>query len=317
VEALPGVSRAALTTRLPVQRGGTTTTVVEGYDPPAGTDATELAFSFVSPAYFEALGIPLLAGRGFGPDDRPETPRVVLVNETAARRFWAGDAVGGRIRPQGAPDAWQEVVGVVGDVKVSDLQEPPTPMIYFSAEQAAVGCCTVVARTEGDPASLVPGLREALREVRPSLPVTRLGTLEEHVGEALSAPRAAAAAMGAFSLLALVLATLGIYAVVSFAVARRAAELGIRIALGAARGRVVRMVLAETLVTVGVGIAAGIALALLAAPNLQGVLFQVGALDPSTFLGGAALLLGVAMVASLVPALRAARADPVEVLRAQ
>jgi hypothetical protein len=271
----------------------------------------------VSEAYFRTLGVPLLAGRVFGPDDRPESPRVVLVNQTAADRFWGGDALGRRIRPQGSPDAWREVVGVVGDVKVGALQEPPTPMIYFSAEQTAVGCCFVVARAGGDPEALIPALRAALEEVAPQLSATRLTTLESHLGDALTAPRAAAAMMGAFSLIALVLATLGVYAVVAFAVARRASELGIRVALGAARARLIGMVVGESLIPVGLGVAAGLGLAWLGAPALQGVLFGVGALDPLAYLGGAALLVLVAGLAAWVPAWRAARANPVDVLGAR
>jgi predicted permease len=316
-EALPGVTRVALATRLPVQPGGSTTTFVEGYDPPAGTGAVEMPFAFVSPAFFQTLGVGLVTGRTFGPDDRPETPRVVIVNETAARRFWGGEALGKRVRPQGSATAWREVIGVVEDVKVSDLREPPTPMMYYSMEQVQVGCCYVLARAQGDAEALAPSLRRLLQEVRPGLTPTQLGTLESHVGEALAVPRAAAALMGVFSLLALVLATLGIYAVVSFAVARRSAELGIRIALGAARSRLIRMVVAESLTTVGAGILAGLAVALVAAPSLEGVLFQVGASDPSAFVGGAGVILLVALIAAWVPAWRAARADPAGVLRAQ
>jgi hypothetical protein len=309
------VSGAALTSRLPVQPGGSTTTVVEGYEPVAGTEAVELPFAYVSREWFETLGVPLVAGRGFGADDRPESPRVVLVNQTAADRFWGGDAVGKRMRPQGSPDAWREVIGVVADVKVGSLQEPPTPMIYFSAEQTAVGCCFIVARAEGDPGALLPGLREALAEVAPRLSPTRLSTLESHLGQALTAPRAAAAVMGVFSLIALILATLGVYAVVAFAVARRAPELGIRIALGAARARIIGMVIGESLIPVGLGIVVGLGLAWLGAPRLGGVLFGIGALDPLAHLGAALLLLAVAAVAASLPAWSAVRGDPVEVLR--
>ncbi|HSR42470.1 MAG TPA: ADOP family duplicated permease, partial [Longimicrobiales bacterium] len=202
VRAIPGVRRAAIASRLPVQGSASSTTVVEGYDPPSGTGATELAFAFVGAGYFRTMGIPLVEGRTFTEEDRPESPRVVLVNETGARRFWGGEALGRRIRPQGAADAWRRVVGVVGDVKVEELQEPPTPLIYFSADQQPLSSFFVVARTDGDPAALIGPLREELRAVRASLPITELGTLESHLGESLSGARTAAGLIGIFSLLA-------------------------------------------------------------------------------------------------------------------
>jgi predicted permease len=315
--ALPGVSAASLATRLPVSPGGTTTTVIEGYQPNPGTEAVEMSFAYVSPSFFETVGVPLIAGREFGPDDRRETQRVVVVNESAAQLFWGDDAIGRRLRPQGAPNAWREVIGVVEDVKVRTLQEAPTPMMYFSTDQVQVGCCYVLARSDGDPAALLPALRGALQEAAPQLAPTLLSTLEAHIGDSFAAPGAAAALMGIFSLLALVLATLGIYAVVSFAVARRSAELGIRIALGAARTRIVGMVLGESLRTVALGLFVGLGVALLAAPALEEMLFEVRVLDPIAFGAGALVLLLVALAAASVPAWRAARADPVSVLKAQ
>ncbi|HEX7117182.1 MAG TPA: ABC transporter permease [Longimicrobiales bacterium] len=315
IEALPGVESAALTTRLPVQDGGTTTQVVDGYVPPSGTGAVEVPFAYVSRDYFETMGIRLVAGRGFTPDDRRGTPRVVLVNETAARVFWGGDALGGRIRPQGSSGAWMEVVGVVADVKVSDLREPPTPMVYYSADQVALGAFTIVARTAGAPAALTAGLRSALREVRPSLPVTRLGPLDAHLGETLAGLRAAAALLGAFSLLAIVLAGFGVYAVVTFTVERRARELGIRMALGAAPSRLVWTVVGRTLLVVAAGVVAGLAVAAFAMRVLDSLLFGVGSADGVTFTMAAALLAVAGGAAAFLPARRAARADPVEALR--
>jgi predicted permease len=316
VEALPGVERAAITSRLPVQPGGTTTQVVEGYDPPSGTGSVELAFAVVSHGYFETMGIPVLSGRTFTVDDRPESERVILVNETAARVFWGGEAVGRRIRSQGQEGAWRQVVGVVGDVKVSSLQEAPTPMIYYPSAQGGVSAFTVVARTSGDPAALTGPLRNVIREVLPSLPVTRLMPLDAHLGNALTGPRTAAALLGVFSLLALLLASLGVYAVVSFSVERRSQELGIRVALGAARPRLVRMVVGESLGVVSLGVVAGLWLAMLAMRGLDGMLFGVETADAATFAGAAVLLLVSAGTASFLPALRATRANPVEVLRA-
>jgi putative ABC transport system permease protein len=316
--ALPGVTSASLVTRLPVSPGGTTTTVIEGYQGGDGTDAVEMNFSYVSPSFFETVGAPLVAGREFGPDDRRETQRVVVVNETAAQTFWGGsaNAIGKRLRGQGGT-VWREVVGVVEDVKVRTIQEAPTPMMYMSTEQVQIASAFLLARTDGDPEALLPALRGALQEAAPQLAPTKLSTLENHIGISFAAPSAAAALMGIFSLLALVLASLGIYAVVSFAVARRSAELGIRIALGAARQRIVGMVVRESLRTVVFGVIVGLGLALLAAPALERLLFEVRVLDPLAFMGGALLLVLVALAASWIPAWRAARADPAQVLKAR
>jgi ABC-type antimicrobial peptide transport system permease subunit len=189
--------------------------------------------------------------------------------------------------------------------------------MYFSTGQASIGCCHVLVRTEGDPETLLSGLRSVVAETGSGVTASHVGTFGDHLGAALAVPRATTMLMGGFSLLALVLATLGVYAVVSFAVARRSAELGIRVALGAARSSVIAMVVRESLGTVTFGAAVGLALALLAAPRLEGALFQVGVVDPVAFAGGAALLMAVAGIASWVPAWRAARADPVDVLKAQ
>jgi putative ABC transport system permease protein len=274
----------------------------------------------VSRDYFETMGIPLVAGRPFTVDDHAEAPPVLLVNETAARLFWRGDvqaAIGGRIRAQGQEGAWRPVVGVVGDVKVNSLQEAPTPMMYFAAEQNGLGAFAVLARTSGDPAALLAPMRAALRETRATLPVTRLMPLQEHLGATLAGPRAVASLLGIFSLLALLLASLGVYAVVSFTVERRSQELGIRAALGAASGRLVRMVVGESLFVTALGVAAGLAISLIAARGLEGMLFGVGSVDGVTFGGAALVLLAAAGAAAFLPARRAARTDPVEVLRSQ
>ena len=317
VQAIPGVERAALTTRLPVSPGGTTTQMIDGYAPRVGTGSIEMPFAYVSHGYFETMGIRLVDGRPFTTTDLSSTTRAVIVNETAARLYWNGKAIGGRIRPQSSTAAWREVVGVVRDAKVLDLREPPTPMMFLSAEQAGVSPGTLVVRTAGDPATLADPLRAALREIRSTLPVTRIGTFEAHLGQALGDLRTAAVLLGSFSFLALLLASLGVYAAVSFTVERRLQELGIRLALGAPRSRIVRMVVGESLIVVAVGVVAGLSLAVMAMRGLEGMLFGVGALDHATFAGAALVLLAAAGAAAFVPAARAARADPVDVLRNQ
>lgn len=317
MRAMPGVTAAALTTRLPVQGGASTTRVVEGFRDPSGTGSVELPLAVVSREYFETMGIPVLAGRVFGEEDRPDAPDALVINEAAARAFWGSPsgAIGGRIRPEDEPTRWSPVVGVVGDVKVGSLQEPPTPMIYFAAEQGAPAAFDVVVRTDRDPAALSRSLRDALRDVRPTLPVTRQTTLEAHLGNALAAPRTAAALLVAFSALGLLLASLGVYAVVAYAVEARTRELGIRAAMGASRRGLVAMVVRESLALVVLGVAVGLALASVAARGLQGMLFGVAAADLATFAVAAAVLLAASAAAAFLPARRAARANPVEALR--
>ncbi len=316
MEAIPGVTRAAVASRLPAQRSGTTTTEVEGYTPSTGTEAVELPFAVVGDGYFETMGIALVAGRFFNDDDVPGAGTSIVINETAARRFW-GDAnpLGRRMRGQGSEEWTRTVVGVVEDTPVGSLGEAARPMFYFSTRQTAFPPSYVVARTDGDPASLLEPMRREMTALSVTATVSAQGTLGGHFGASLAAPRLAARAMGAFSVLALLLAGLGVYAVVSFSVQRRTSELGIRMALGAERSGVVRMVVWEVVGVVLAGLAVGLVLSALASSRLDGILYGVPALDPLAFGGAVIVLLAVAGAAAYVPARRAAAADPVEALR--
>jgi putative ABC transport system permease protein len=318
IETLPGVSRAAPTTRLPAMQQGSTTTEVEDYVPGAGTNAVEMPFAIVGDEYFETMGIPVIAGRGFAPDDVPGPGTSILINETAARRYWGSPdgALGRHMRAQGAETWTRTVVGVVEDVPVNSLGEAPAPLMYFTTRQRPVTPGYLVARTDGNPEVLLDAMRREIGAWRPSVTVNGQGTLVSHLGSSLAMPRFAASAMGAFSVLALILAALGVYTVVSFAVARRSAELGIRIALGADRSGVVRMVVGEVARVVAIGLTLGVAAAWVTAPRFGAMLYGVEALDPTAFATAIMLLLAVAWAAAYVPARRAARADPVQALRA-
>jgi putative ABC transport system permease protein len=273
--------------------------------------------SGVSSEYFATMGIRLLGGRTFSVVDQRESPPVVIVNETAARVFFGGDAVGRRIRPQDNADAWREVVGVVADAKVAELQEPPTPLMYYSTDQAGAGAFSVLVRASGDPAALLNALPSALRSVRASLPVTRIDVFETHVAAALEAARTSALLMGAFAGLALLLAGLGVYAAVAFSVERRTQEIGIRVALGATAPQLLRMVVGGWLKIALVGVAVGLVLAIAAAQGMQAVLFGVAPIDTVSFGVAALLLTGAAALAAFVPARHAIRASPSDVLRSQ
>jgi putative ABC transport system permease protein len=316
MEAVPGATRAAVASRLPAQGAGSTTTIVEGYTPPNGTGAIELPFTVVSPEYFETVGLSVLNGRGFEATDAQGGDRVILINEAAARTFWGGaDPIGRRLRSQAQPDLYRTVIGVVADAPVNNLSEPIRPMFYMPAAQSGLGSFYLLVRSDVDPEALLRSIREEMQSFRATLPVLTQGTLASHFSATLAGPRFAARLMGGISLLAMILAGLGTYAVVAFGVARRAAEMGIRMALGAEQGRVVRMVVGETAGTVLLGLGVGMAIAFVAAPRLEPLLFGVAALDPITFGGAILLLAGVAALAAYIPARRAAQADPARSLR--
>ncbi|MEK9508227.1 ABC transporter permease [Gemmatimonadota bacterium Y43] len=315
--ALPGVEGVAATSRLPAQFGGSTTTEVEDYSPPSGTGATELDFAVVDDGYFAAAGLHLLAGRGFGPDDVADGPTAIVINETAARTFWGEvEVVGRRMRGQGSENWTRTVVGVVSDAPVSTLSEDVPPAFYFSERQlGGIAAPYLIVRTADEPATVLPSLRAALAEARPALSVDGLGTLADHFGSTLAGPRLATLLVGAFSLLAAVLAGLGIYGIVSFGVARRTSELGIRMALGAGRRRVVGMVLRDVAGMVFWGLLAGLAAAAIVAPRVAALLYGVNGGDPLAFGGAIVFIVAVAAFAAWLPARRAASADPAAALR--
>ena len=234
---LAGVESSSLATRLPANgQGGSSSTVIEGYEPPTGTGAIELNYSLIGSDYFRTMGQPLLEGRSFDSRDSTESPRVVIINETAARRYWGSkSALGGRMRGQSRPDSWVQVVGVVADSKVRSLAEPPTPIMFWPITQWQLGQATLVVRTAGSPQPLVNTIALEIASIQPGIEVGERGVLDDFIRSGLAGTRLIALVFGAFALLALMLASLGIYAVVSFGVAKRSAELGIRMALGAAR----------------------------------------------------------------------------------
>jgi len=318
IAALPGVTRAAYASRLPAQRSGTSTTIIEGYTPQAGTGAVELSVAIVSPEYFETMGLRLLEGRGFAPTDVLGADRVVLVNETAARRFWgSGSALGGRLRSQAANAPFRTVVGVVEDSPVGEFPERPVrPLFYVGTGQATVGGGYIVARTDRDPATLPAEMRAAALGTRASVDVASQGTLASIFDGALARPRFVARTVAVTSLLAVLLSALGIYAVVAFNAARRSNEMGIRMALGATAPRVVRLVVGDALGSVALGLAVGVGLAVAIVPRLEPALFGIGPRDPATFLGALIFFAVVVVVAAYVPARRAARTDPSVTLRA-
>jgi predicted permease len=317
LEALPGVRSVALADKIPVGAAMSTRDIyVEGYELPPGQDELEVDYGVVSPEYFETLDVPILRGRGFDRRDSEAAPLVAIVSETMARRFWgSGEVIGRSFRDRGPDGPRVEIVGVARDTKVRTLGEDPRPYLYLPFEQKYQALMYFVVRTAGDPAGMPEMARRELVAVDPDIPLFEAKTMSDHLGLMLFAPRMGAALLSAFALLAVVLASLGLYGVVAYAVSRRTREVGIRVALGANRAQVVRMVVREGMMLVVAGLVSGLALAAVATRPMSNWLYGVGAGDPVTFGVAGALLAGVALLASYVPARRAAKVDPMVALR--
>ncbi len=316
IRSTPGVRNATMASAPPIGGRGSSTMIVEGYVSPEGTGALELPFAFVGPEYFDTLEIPIVRGRAFTAEDREGGPPVMIVNETFAERYWGStDVIGRRIRHQAAEDSWMEVVGVAGDTKVREVVEPTRSIFYKPFDQSPSASVSFIARSEGDVATIVPGLKSALDSLDSGVPILRTRTMSEHIGESLAISRISAAFLSAFSLLALGLAGLGLYAVVSFGVAERSTEVGIRMALGARSAAVVWMIVREVMTIVAVGLVLGLVLGVAAMSGMTTLLYGVSALDPITLAGVAGLLALVAGVAVYIPAQRTVAGDPLTALR--
>ncbi|HEX8190136.1 MAG TPA: ABC transporter permease [Pyrinomonadaceae bacterium] len=320
VSAVPGVRGAALTSNLPLAGdGGTGTPQVVGRQTPAA-ELTEAHLRTVSANYFGVLGIPLVKGRAFAERDDAQAPPVLLVNQTYAGRVFPGeDPLGRRVAFKFAGDTQFEIVGVVGDEKVTSLDARTTPVVYFHSRQDSYfdSAALVVRADAADPLSLAPAVRAEVRALDPEVPVFAVQTLEQMVAGSRAAfvRRYPAYLTGVFACVALLLALVGIYGVVSYAVTQRTHEIAVRVALGA-RGRdVLRLVLGHGLLLALGGIAVGAAGALALTRLISGLLFGVSAADPSVYGLVALLLAAVALLACLAPARRAAKVDPMAALR--
>jgi putative ABC transport system permease protein len=275
-------------------------------------------FNTVTDGFFATMGMPLVKGRDFAPTDRVGSPAVALVSEELARRAWPGRTpLGERIRVMGPPEVIATVVGVVGNVKQLTLTEPATPQLYLAKAQNPGIFSSVVARTDGDPDALGDALLGAIWSVDPDQPVWKIRSMEWLVARDLAPQRFTAVLCGSFAALALLLAVVGVYGVMSYAVAQRTREIGIRMALGAGRSEVERMVLWRGLRIVSVATVLGLGAAYGAARLIASQLFGVPPTDLVTFLAVPFGLAVVAMVACWLPARRAARVDPVVALQAE
>ena len=317
VETLPQVRSAAVTTALPLSGlSWTSDFTVEGW--PAGREGTEFHRRAVSPGYFRTLGVPLLQGRVFTAADGAEAPPVVVINESLARRYFDGeDPVGRRVRfsPDDPDGEWATIVGVVGDEKLEGLAAENRVEILQPFAQAPEHQLKLAVRTDGDPATLLPALRAALKDLDRDLPFLDVAPLDDLVAQATARERFLALLMATFAGIALALAAVGVFALISYAVTQRTREIGIRMALGAAERQVLRLVIGRAMALVLVGVGLGAAGALAFSRVLQSLLFGVSAADPATFVLVAAALALLAFSSTYVPARRAAQVDPAVALR--
>jgi putative ABC transport system permease protein len=316
--AAPGVDAVALGRHVPVDSSGMRATLQPVGYAPAPDEDMGVALNVVSPGWFATLGAPLLAGRELTADDREGTTPVGVVNEAFVRRFWgSGDGVGRRIADFGPTGGELEVVGVVRDHHTHSLREPAGPAVWvpFAQADAMVRRSATVVVRGGDLDALQATLRGAVARLDPSIPLFREETLAEHVGAALGRERALAGLLTALAVLSLLLALLGLYAVLAFAVEIRKREIGVRSALGATAGGIARNVVGGGLRLTAAGIALGALLALPAARALQALLFGVAPHDPLALLAAAGALLATAALAAWLPARRAGRIDPMTAIR--
>jgi len=314
VRALPGVTATGITTAVPLTgRRSTNLISVEGTTAPA-IERPIADFSMVSGGYFATIGIPLIAGRIFDEKDRGHG--VAVISALTAARVWpGGNALGKRFRLGGDHDPLLEIVGVVGDVRADELQLPPNPTVYVPYWQRDRQDIALMVRTRMDSASIASAVRGEIRSMDAQLPVPQFRAMQEIVAAAFGERRFQLELVVLFALVGLVLASLGIYGVVSYSVAQRRGEMGIRMALGATGPELRRMVLLESLRPVALGLAGGLAGTLALARILQGLLFGVGVASPPTMAGVITIMLAVAAVASYIPASRMTKANPVTWLR--
>jgi putative ABC transport system permease protein len=315
VGGLPGVGDVSLTVVTPISGGGQRRGIkLEGYQPQENED-TELNTNVIGPDYFKTMSIPIVQGRDFSQEDREGGPGVVVVNEELSRRYFPGQsAVGKRLRT-GSDSPYREIIGVARTAKYRTLREQPLPFIYIPFAQEYQPRMTLIVRSAGDPASLIPALRNEIRALNKDVPVFDVHTMTEHIGAQLAADRMIAVLLSIFGGAALLLAAIGIYGVMAYSVAQRTHEIGIRLALGAERRDIVKLIVGQGLTLIVVGAALGLSLALALTRVLKNLLFGVSATDPLTFSVIALLLITVALLACYLPARRATRVDPLVALR--
>jgi putative ABC transport system permease protein len=319
LEAVPGMQDSACAAPLPIKDGQVNLPFEIAGNPPLAAGAANTAdYVTASPRYFSVMRIPLIRGRLFNASDSPSSPPVVLISNALARRYFANQNPLGGHMVFGFPlngAASREIVGVVGDVHDVSLGKKPEAMMYVPFAQAPLYGCEVIVRSRLSASAVAAAIRTETHNIDKNLPVTDIATLPGALSASVAEPRFRSQILGLFSAIALALAAVGIFGVISYSVSRRTREIGIRIALGATPASVRRLVIGESAKLVFFGLATGIPAALVLTRFLSTLLFDVRPADPVTFVGVAVLLALVAFAASYIPARRAMRVDPMVALR--
>ena len=319
LRALPGVEGAGAIQHLPFSGFSWNASLdITGFEPPPGASRPVAGLRIATPDYFHALGQPVLVGREFERADATHQDRVI-VNESLAKQYYgsAPAALGRTLRIRGGriQSPWMTIVGVVGDVRHTSLTALTGPEIYTSVSKTSIPAMMIAIRASGDPLALVPAVREAIWSIDRDVPLSDIQRMEARVGSSLGRPRLLLTLLAGFASVGLLLAVVGVYGVVAYSVAQRRRELGIMAALGAERGRIMRVIFREALVYAGCGLALGVPASLAASRVMRNVVWGVSATDPATYAVISAATIVVVCAASILPALRAARVDPVEALK--
>jgi putative ABC transport system permease protein len=321
LKELPDVTSVAFVTRLPLfttLNNATSFLAIEGHPLSAGQHP-QVDFRRASTGYFQTLGIPLLKGRLITPEDVTNNTGAVLINDAMAQRYWPDEEPLGRRLSTSGPNPeqgpWQTVVGVVGNVRHLGLDVEPRPEVYYHMNSSPFISPIIVIRTKGDPTNVIGSARAAVRSIDPGLPISNVNTMEQLLTASLTLRRFSLVLFSVFAALALVLAAIGIYGVISYSVTERKQEIGIRLALGAQPADVVRLVVGEGMKMAGAGVALGLIASLALTRLMTGLLFGISATDPLTFAMIALLLVFVALLACYIPARRATTVDPMIALR--
>src|SRR5213080_2935414 len=321
IATLPGIQAVGLTTVLPLAGTNSDSSfAIEGRTNDRNAPSPDEEKREVSPDYFRATGTPLIRGRFFTEADNADAPLVIIVNQTFARKFWPNeDAVGKRIVMGGmSPDPkWITIVGIVGDMRHFGLDVDPKPEMYVPFAQSAYFTTIYVVRSNQDPRTLVPAIQREIQAIDPALPLANVRTFESVIGDSVAPRRLSVVLLGVIAGVAVLLASVGIYGVMSFLVVQLTQEIGVRMALGAQRSDVLKLILGRSLMLVSIGSVIGLVVALMSTSMLQALLYNVSAFDTPTFVLVTILLAAVALAASYLPAMRATKADPIVALHAE
>jgi putative ABC transport system permease protein len=317
LRSVPGVESVSTIDMMPMGgSGGTTTFLIEGRPTPPQGEYPEANARTSSPGYFQTMRIPVLKGRDFSEHDTVNTPMVVVINETMARKYWPNeDPLGKRLLSPGNRMPPAEVIGVVGDIKHFGLDDQAEEYVYTSSIQTPGNSMFVVVRTATDPVSMAATLRKEVQSLDKELPVFDVKPMEQRIAESAGSRRLVMFLLGIFAIVALILASVGIYGVMAYAVTQRTHEIGIRMALGARRGDILRLVIRQGMLLVLLGVTLGLLVSFAVTRFMAGMLFGVTANDPATLMGVSLLLAAIAFIACLIPARKATKVDPMVALR--